>query len=283
MKIFFLALRPKQWVKNVFVLAALIFARQLTEPQQVLKSFLALIIFCFLASSGYLINDLVDLERDRRHPVKARRPLAAGLLAPATAGFISVLLGALGLLSGFLMGINFFYVALIYLTLHIIYSLVLKKEVILDMLVVSIFYVLRVIAGGVVINVYVSPWLLVCTFFLALFITVSKRRHELVLLQDEALSHREVLKEYSPQLLDQILSIVTPSTLVAYSLYTFASGHSANMIYTIPFVVYGLLRYLYLVYQKEAGGQPTEIFLYDWPLKISILLWLIFSIYIFYS
>jgi 4-hydroxybenzoate polyprenyltransferase len=283
MKIFFLALRPKQWVKNVFVLAALIFARQLTEPQQVLKSFLALIIFCFLASSGYLINDLVDLERDRRHPVKARRPLAAGLLAPATAGFISVLLGALGLLSGFLMGINFFYVALIYLTLHIIYSLVLKKEVILDMLVVSIFYVLRVIAGGVVINVYVSPWLLVCTFFLALFITVSKRRHELVLLQDEALNHREVLKEYSPQLLDQILSIVTPSTLVAYSLYTFASGHSANMIYTIPFVVYGLLRYLYLVYQKEAGGQPTEIFLYDWPLKISILLWLIFSIYIFYS
>ena len=283
MKIFFLALRPKQWVKNVFVLAALIFARQLTEPQQVLKSFLALIIFCFLASSGYLINDLVDLERDRRHPVKARRPLAAGLLAPATAGFISVLLGALGLLSGFLMGINFFYVALIYLTLHIIYSLVLKKEVILDMLVVSIFYVLRVIAGGVVINVYVSPWLLVCTFFLALFITVSKRRHELVLLQDEALNHREVLKEYSPQLLDQILSIVTPSTLVAYSLYTFASGHSANMIYTIPFVVYGLLRYLYLVYQKEAGVQPTEIFLYDWPLKISILLWLIFSIYIFYS
>lgn len=282
MKDLILALRPKQWTKNVFVLAALIFSKQVLVLPQLARTGLALVIFCFLASAGYLINDLIDLEKDKIHPVKSSRPLPAGKISIGTALFLAVFLGSAGIWLSYFLGWNFFYVCLFYLFLHIFYSIMLKEIVILDMLLVASFYVLRVIAGGAAISTFISPWLLVCTFFLALFIAVSKRRHELILLGPDAYSHRAVLKEYSPGLLDQMLSIVTPSTLVAYSLYTFTSGKSVNMIYTIPLVTYGLLRYLYLVYQKEGGGQPTEILLDDRPLQICILLWLVTSMAIFY-
>lgn len=282
MKNYFLALRPKQWLKNVFVLAALIFAKQIFNWSAVGQTVLALVIFCLLASAGYLINDLVDLEKDKFHPVKSKRPIPSGKIKPAAVIIYSLVLAAAGLfLAGFL-GINFLVVALIYVFLHIFYTFFLKELVIIDLLMVAVFYVLRVIAGGVAINVYVSPWLLICTFFLALFIAVSKRRHELVLLQEEAYAHRTVLKEYTPQLLDQMLAMVTPATLVAYSLYTFTSGKSANLIFTIPFVVYGLFRYLYLVFSRDEGGEPSEILINDLPLKISILLWAAGAVLIFY-
>jgi len=272
-------LRVKQWMKNLFVLAALIFTRNYTDPRLASQALAGFGLFCLLSSCVYLINDVMDLEADRRHPIKRHRPIASGKLSVSFALALSVVLGIFSLvLSYFLLGWEFLGIALVYLILNLIYSKVLKHIVILDVLVVSIGFVLRAMAGAAAIGVDISQWLLLCTILLSLFLALSKRRHELVLLDEEATNHRAILREYSPYLLDQLIAVVTASTLMAYALYTMDPGVQENLgttklIFTTPFVIYGIFRFLYLVHQKEQGGDTSEIIVTDMPFALNILLW----------
>lgn len=282
------SLRPEQWTKNLVVLAALALSKHLFEPRLLARSLGAFAIFCGLSGAAYLLNDLIDLEQDRLHPRKRLRPLASGALSPRTAAVSSALLGFGCLGASFLLGLPFAACAFLYLLLNVVYSLVFKNTVILDVLCISLGFVLRAVAGGVVIAVTVSDWLLVCTFLLALFLALSKRRHELTLLTDAAVGHRKILAEYSPYLLDQMISVVTASCLTAYAFYTMAPEtvekyKTGRLAWTIPFVLYGIFRYLYLVHQKEQGGSPTDILMTDRPLLIAVALWAIALVVIVYT
>lgn len=277
-------MRPRQWIKNVVVFAALIFAEQTIDLSKVMLAVYAFIIFCFLTGAVYIINDLADLEKDRKHPRKSKRPLAAGRLSIPIAGVAAAVLGVSSLTSAFFLGTRMGLVSLGYFLLQLTYTGFLKDIVIIDVMAVAIGFVLRAVAGAVAIAVPISPWLLVCTILLALFLALGKRRHEIVLLGPEANYHRPILTEYSTALLDQMISVVTASTVVAYCLYTFFSetAHQAPyLMFTIPFVVYGIFRYLYLVHRKGEGGSPEEILLTDKPLIIDVALWLVAVLVIF--
>ncbi|MGC8874004.1 MAG: decaprenyl-phosphate phosphoribosyltransferase [Chloroflexia bacterium] len=283
-------MRPKQWTKNVFVFAGIVFARELFLWSALVKTLVAFFLFCLVSSAVYLINDVVDRERDRMHPVKCKRPLASGRLRPAPAIVTAVVLAGLSLPLGFLLNIPFertinlpFGLSLTgYFLLMLGYSFFLKNIVILDVFAIAAGFVLRAVGGAVAIPVFISPWLLVCTVLLSLFLGLAKRRHELVLLNNNATEHRGILREYSPALLEEMISVVTACTVMAYSLYTFypffAHGQEEKtsypyMMFTIPFVIYAIFRYLYLVYQKEGGGSPEEVLLGDVPFLVNILLW----------
>ena len=273
-------MRPKQWIKNLLLFAALIFSQNLFHPGMLTDVSIAFIIFCLLSGSVYTLNDLIDLKQERNHPKKSKRPLASGKLKPSVAIIVGIILVVLSLTSAFWLNINFAWIALGYFILQIAYSTLLKHVVIVDVLAVSAGFVLRAIAGAQVINVPISSWLLICTILLALFLALGKRRHELLLLEDNAVHHRKILYEYSPNLLDQMISVATASTVVAYALYTMsaetiAKFHTDNLKYTIPFVLYGIFRYLYLIHQKSEGGSPERILLNDRPLLINIILYLI--------
>lgn len=281
------SMRPYQWTKNLFVFAPLIFSQNILNVPYLFKTVLAFALFCLLSGAVYIWNDLRDIEEDKLHPVKSQRPLASGRLGktPATAAFVFFSLVGLG--CAFLLNLTFFILALAYLLLQIFYSAWLKHVVILDVLLIAAGFLLRVSAGGVVIMVDISEWLLICTFLLALFIALSKRRHELVLLEEDASSHRPILQEYSPYLLDQMISVVTASTVVAYCLYTIseetvAKFGSSRLIYTVPFVLYGIFRYLYLIHKKGEGGSPEFLILKDKPFLAGILLWIASAIIILY-
>ncbi|MCJ7579669.1 MAG: decaprenyl-phosphate phosphoribosyltransferase [Candidatus Aminicenantes bacterium] len=283
----FKSLRPYQWTKNLFVFAPLIFSQNVFHVPYLFKTILAFAIFCILSGAVYIWNDLRDIEEDKLHPLKSQRPLASGRLGktPAAAAFVVFSLVALGCAS--LLNEAFFILALAYFLLQILYSVWLKHVVILDVLLIAAGFLLRVSAGGVVILVDISDWLLICTFLLALFIALSKRRHELVLLEKNAGNHRPILQEYSPYLLDQMISVVTASTVVAYCLYTIseetvAKFGSSRLIYTVPFVLYGIFRYLYLIHKKGEGGSPESLILKDKPFLAGILLWIISAIIILY-
>ena len=272
-------MRPRQWTKNLLVFAALIFSQNLFNTPMLRDSTIAFVIFCFLSGSVYTLNDLLDIKQDRLHPKKSKRPLASGKLKPATAIMAGLLLIILSLVNAFWLNTNFGLIALSYFILQIAYSTILKHVVILDVLAVSIGFVLRAIAGAEVIDVPISSWLLVCTILLALFLSLGKRRHEILLLEENAVNHRKILYEYSPGLLDQMISVVTASTVVAYALYTMSTEtitkfQTDNLKYTIPFVLYGIFRYLYLIHQKSGGGSPEKILLNDKPLLINIILYL---------
>lgn len=272
------SLRPHQWTKNLILFAALLFARRLDDGASLAASTEAFLIFCLLSGAGYLFNDIVDLERDRLHPVKRTRPLAAGLLAPSLAGWTAMALTGGSLFSAFVLSSWFGVVALSYFLLVAGYSLFLKNVVILDVLAVSFGFVLRAIAGAVAIDVAFSKWLLICTMLLALFLSLNKRRHELTLLAGGAAEHRRILGEYSPYLLDQMIAVVTASTVVCYALYTQAAETVAKfgtdrLVWTLPFVIYGIFRYLYLVHQREEGGNPSRVLLNDRPLLTAVALW----------
>ena len=278
-------MRPKQWTKNLLLFAALIFSQNLFHPTMLRDVSIAFVIFCLLSGSVYTLNDLIDLKQDRNHPKKSKRPLASGKLKPSTAVIAGVILVVLSLTNAVWLNTNFAWIALGYFILQIAYSTLLKHVVILDVLAVSAGFVLRAIAGAEVIHVPISSWLLICTILLALFLALGKRRHELLLLEDNAVRHRKILYEYSPNLLDQMISVATASTVVAYALYTMsaetiAKFHTDNLKYTIPFVLYGIFRYLYLIHQKSEGGSPEKILLNDRPLLINIILYLI-SIWFF--
>uniref|UniRef100_A0A7C6EBL9 Decaprenyl-phosphate phosphoribosyltransferase n=1 Tax=candidate division WOR-3 bacterium TaxID=2052148 RepID=A0A7C6EBL9_UNCW3 len=275
-----LTLRPRQWAKNLIIFAGIIFAKKFFELDYLLKTIAAFVIFCLLSGIVYIINDIVDRKADQKHPEKSKRPIAAGLLPVKTAIISAIVLTLFSLVFAYLLSSPFFFVALAYFILMLGYSFFFKKIVILDVLIVATGFALRTFAGTVVISVEISVWLFLCSILLALFLAISKRRHELVYLDNGGLSHRTVLGQYSKQLLDQFIAIVTASTIIAYSIYTIAPEtvtkfHSKNLVLTIPFVLYGILRYLYLIYQKQLGGSPERVLLEDKPLIISIIVWLL--------
>ena len=272
------SVRPGEWTKNLFVFAGLLFGQRLTDLSAVARATEAFAIFCALAGVVYLVNDLSDRERDRQHPRKRERPIASGALPVPVAVTAAVVLGIGGLVAAWAMGRNFGLVASAYLVLLVAYSGPLKHIVIIDVLTIAVGFVLRVVAGAVAIDVPISQWLLICTILLALFLGLSKRRHEIVLLADGAIGHRRILQEYSPYLLDQMIGVVTASTLMAYMLY--ATSHETAERFgtsllglTIPFPLYGIFRYLYLVHRKDGGGSPAELLLNDRPLLACVAMW----------
>ncbi len=281
------AMRPKQWTKNLLVFAALIFAQRLDDPFSVATAIVAFVFFCLLSSSIYLINDLRDIEEDRKHPVKCHRPLAAGIISPTLALIAALILMAMGLLGTFQINQETGMIAAGYLALTLAYTFGLKHIVIIDVLTVAIGYVLRAIAGAIAIQVEISPWLVICTILLALFLVLAKRRQELVMLEGAAAQYRAILGEYSSYLLDQMIAVVTASTFMSYCLYTISERTvqelgTQNLIYTIPFVIYGIFRYLYLVHQKNQGDAPDRVLLTDGPLLANVILYVAAVVVIMY-
>ena len=282
------SLRPNQWTKNLIVFAALALSKHLFEPEPLGRVVLAFVLFCALSGTVYLLNDVADIERDRLHPVKRLRPIASGALSPRAAALVAAGLALASAGASLLLGPLFAACAAAYLILNLLYSFYLKEAVILDVLCISLGFVLRAVAGAVAIGVLISEWLLVCTFLLALFLALAKRRHELVSLAATATGHRKSLAEYSPYLLDQMISVVTASCVTAYAFYTLAPETVAKyrthrLAWTIPFVLYGIFRYLYLVHRKEQGGSPTDILLTDRPLLATVALWAAAIVLIVYT
>lgn len=276
---FLKATRPAQWTKNFFVFAALVFAQKFFDWPYLLRSVEAFLLFCLLSGGLYLFNDLRDRNEDRAHPKKSQRPIARGEIRPVEAFAAFLILCGGSLAAAFFLHPTFFLIVAFYFFLQLGYSLKLKQVVILDVFVIAAGFVIRVVAGAVVIDVPISSWLLICASLLALFLAMSKRRHELVLLENRAIEHRPILKEYSAYLLDQMIAVVTASTLIAYCLYTISEETVAkfgtrNLVWTSGFVLYGIFRYLYLVHQKGKGGSPEEIVLQDKPLLVNIVLWI---------
>jgi 4-hydroxybenzoate polyprenyltransferase len=281
------SVRPRQWVKNLFVFAGLIFSHNLftTDAWRALAAFA---VFCALSGVVYLLNDVADRERDRAHPVKRRRPVASGALSVRAALAASLALAAGALAGAAALGGHFLLVALAYLGLLVLYSVTLKHVVIVDVITVAAGFVLRAVAGAVAIDVEISGWLLICTVLIALFLALGKRRHECLTLDAEAMRHRPVLAEYSPPLLDQMIAVVTASTVTAYALYTMSPDTVAKfdtrlLPATLPFVLYGIFRYLYLLYRRQLGGNPSELFLNDRALAVNTALWIATVVAIIYG
>ncbi len=271
-------LRPEQWTKNLIVFAALLFGQRLLDPGAVTRSLAAFALFCVLSGVVYLVNDLFDQDADRLHPTKRFRPIASGELSSGAAVVWAAVLGAAALGAAAWLSPVFALVAAAYVLLFVLYSRWLKHIVILDVMSIAIGFVLRTVAGAAVIDVPVSDWLLVCTVLLALFLGLSKRRHELTLLADNAIGHRRILDEYNPYLLDQMIGVVTASTLMAYIIYctsqeTIERFGTRNLVLTVPLPIYGILRYLYLVHRRDGGGNPSELLITDRPLLICVALW----------
>jgi 4-hydroxybenzoate polyprenyltransferase len=281
------SLRPRQWVKNLFVFAGLVFGQKLLTPA-IWTAGAAFLIFCGLSGAVYLLNDVADREQDRLHPEKRRRPVAAGRLSVRTAVTSAVVLIVVGLAASLWLSGAFALVALAYVALLSAYSAWLKHLVIVDVLVVAIGFVLRAVAGALAVQVAISGWLLICTVLLALFLALGKRRHEVLSLESAAARHRAILAEYSAALLDQMIAVVTASTVTAYALYTMspetvAKFHTALLPTTLPFVLYGIFRYLYLIYQRHQGGNPSDAVLRDRALLVNTLLWMASVLLIIYG
>jgi 4-hydroxybenzoate polyprenyltransferase len=280
-------LRPTQWSKNLVIFAALIFSKHLFNRTDVFLVCVGFVAFCMTASAAYVMNDLRDCERDRQHPLKSLRPLPAGRVRRSTAMLLAIALLISGLAVSMALGLGFGGLVLLYFALQVAYTFWLKEVVILDVMAIAAGFVIRAGAGGVVIAVPVSPWLIICTFLLALFLGFSKRRHELILLEGRATDHRASLKEYSPYFLDQMIAVVTASTVVAYAIWTVSPEireklGTEKLYLTIPFVLFGIFRYLYLVHQREEGGNPTQLLLTDRPLLVDVLLWIITAAVLLY-
>ncbi len=279
-------MRPRQWVKNGLLFIPIVFDKQLTNWPALSRTILGFILFCLLSSVIYIINDLVDLEADRKHPLKKMRPLASGVLKISTAKTAGIVLTIVIFIPATLLSLEFALIGLTYLVLNLAYSAWLKNAPILDVMILASFYVLRVAAGVSLITVTrFSPWLYVFTTFLALYLGIGKRRAELNLLAEEANTHRKSLGEYTLPLLDQLILIVSGSSIITYSLYTFSAPNlPANdvMMLTIPFVIYGIFRYLYLLEVKHYGGEPEEVLLTDRPIQATIVLWILSVLVIFY-
>jgi 4-hydroxybenzoate polyprenyltransferase len=280
--------RPGQWTKNLFVFAAIVFAERLNDRGAVLKATIAFFVFCALSSAIYLFNDVLDRQQDRRHPLKANRPIASGAISPALALSAAAVLGTAAMFVAWALGPQFFQIAGTYMVLLTAYSAFLKHAVILDVLTIAAGFTLRAAAGAAAIAVPISHWLLVCTTLLALFVALSKRRHELTLLTETATDHRPILGDYTPYLLDQMISVVTASTLIAYAFYTISPETTTKfgtdlLSLTIPFPLYGIFRYLYLVHRREKGGSPAELVVNDGPLMVCVALWALSVILIIYQ
>ena len=283
-----LSTRPRQWLKNLFVFPALVFSEHLLEWSFASRAIGAFLCFWALSGGIYLVNDLLDLEQDRNHPLKLKRPLASGALPVPAAIVSSVLLITGGGGCAFLLDRDFGWVTVVYTVLNVAYSVRLKHVVLLDVLCVASGYLLRAVGGAVVIDVHISTWFVLCAFAVTLFVSTIKRRQEMVHLQGRAERHRATLREYSLPFLDQVISILTSATLICYALYAMGVGEEPgqadrNMQWTIPFVLYGVLRYLFLVYRREEGAEPEEVVWRDRPLQAAILLWLAVSMTVLYA
>jgi len=283
-------MRPKQWTKQVFVFAALVFDRKLTNPTALLHTTITAIFFCLVSSAVYIINDLVDIEKDRRHPTKRYRPLPAGELNPIVAMVAATLIPLICIPAALLFNLAMGLVLLTYFVLQLLYSFFLKDVVILDVMTIAAGFVLRVVAGVVVIDVErFSPWLYVCMTLLALFLGFGKRRHELFTLRGDANNHRASLEHYSLELIDQMSVVVISAAIMAYSLYTFSAPNLPRldgqplMMLTIPFVLYGIFRYQYLIHVKKEGGTPEEIVLKDIPLIADLMLYAVTVVILMYG
>jgi 4-hydroxybenzoate polyprenyltransferase len=282
------SLRPHQWAKNSFVLAPLVFARALGDFESVQRALLAFAAFCCIASAVYLVNDLRDREADRRHPLKKHRPLAAGTLPVAVAVIAALVLAGAAAAIAYSLSPRVLTVIAVYAVLNLLYSTVLKHVVILDVMIVAVGFVLRVLAGGAAIGVAVSSWLVLCTIFLSLFLAFSKRRHEIMLLAHDAAEQRKVLSSYNPAFLDQMINVVTASSVVCYALYAIAPQttekyHTEYLVYTIPLVLFGIFRYLYLMYQAKDARSPTDAILSDAPFLVNLVLWTAAVLWIVYG
>ncbi len=282
------SMRPKQWMKNGFVFAALVFDEKLFQPLLLAQIMLAFVIFCLASSAVYLLNDLADREKDRQHPTKRHRPLASGELPPWVAVVAIGVFIVVSLLAALWLGWRFALVIVGYLALNVAYSFWLKHIVIVDVFLVAAFHLLRVVAGVVVVQAErFSPWLYICITLLALFIAVGRRRNELMLLgEGNANAHRTSLQEYNLPLLDDMIGLVTSAATVAYSFYTFSAPNlptNHTMMLTIPFVLYGLFRYLYLIHVRSEGGAPEELILRDKPLLASVALWGLAVVVVLYA
>ena len=282
-----ISLRPDQWTKNLLVFAALVFAVKLLDPAALAHASAAFLIFCALSGAVYLINDVSDREADALHPIKRMRPIASGALSPVVGLSWAMALSVVALAAAYWLQPLFAVSASAYLALFVLYTRWLKHIVILDVMSIAIGFVLRAEAGGLVIGVPVSDWLLVCTILGALFLGLAKRRHEITMLGDGAKGHRRILEEYDPYLLDQMIAIVAAATLVVYVIYC-ASPETAErfgtrlLVLTTPFPIYGIFRYLYLVHRKHGGGSPSDMLLRDRPLLSCVALWGIAVILIIY-
>ncbi len=280
-------MRPKQWVKNLLVFAALVFSENLLQLPKVLKSLCAFAVFCLVSGAAYIINDIVDKEQDRTHPKKRLRPIASGQLQVFPAAVAAIVALLIGIGGGFWLDWRFGLIITSYFVLQLAYSFSLKKIVVLDVMVVAAGFALRAISGTYVIKVQVSPWLFVCAILLALFLALAKRRHELLFLEGGGISHRSVLGKYSERLLDQMIAVATSATVIGYCLYTISPETvqkfgTHNLILTVPFVLYGIYRYLYLVYRKEEGGAPEKVLFTDLPLIVDVLFWLLSVVAVLY-
>ncbi|MBI5476308.1 MAG: decaprenyl-phosphate phosphoribosyltransferase [Ignavibacteriales bacterium] len=281
-------MRMQQWVKNLFIFAALIFSGNLFYTIDLYLTTAGFLLFSLLASGFYIFNDIIDIQRDQLHPLKSKRPLPSGKLNKNVALTVSIILVVVSIISSYLLNQMFGMITLLYLIINIWYSYQLKTFVILDVMTISAGFVLRVVGGAVLINVPSSEWIIICTILLSLFLGFSKRRHELTILERDADVHRPVLHEYSPYFLDQMIGIVTATTVMSYALYTISDETirkfgTKNLIYTVPFVLYGIFRYLYLVHKKEEGGNPTKLLITDVPIIINILLWILTVVIIIYG
>ena len=275
-------LRPKQWTKNLLVFAALIFSIKIVTVHMVARCIAGFGLFCLVSGCVYVLNDYIDREADRCHPEKRYRPIASGRLKPRPALVLACLLLFSSLTLAWALDSRFSLLLLGYFIINVAYSLKLKQVVIVDIMVIAFGFVLRAIGGGLVIGIDFTPWFLICTMLLALFLAISKRRHELYLFSEHKGEHRKVLEQYSPELLNQLNSIVTTAAIMSYSLFTFTSGHTIQLMWTIPLVMYGIFRYLYLIHMKGKGGRPEEILLEDSHILTTVLLFAVMVVVILY-
>jgi 4-hydroxybenzoate polyprenyltransferase len=287
MKNFLQLLRIHQWNKNLFIFAPLVFSKRLFESQSFLTVLIGFFLFSLASSSVYIFNDIRDIENDRQHPKKQHRPIVSGKISKPFAISLSIILGTVSFIASLYLKPAFGWIVLGYLILNLLYSMTLKRVVILDVMTIAGGFVLRVMAGAEIVAVYPSSWLIICTILLSLLLAFSKRRHELVLLTDRANNHRPVLKHYSSYFLDQMIAVVTAATVISYMLYTVSEDTvqffgTRHLVWTVPFVLYGIFRYLYLMHQKKESGDPLEAVFGDIPMLVNVFLWVVTCIAIIY-
>jgi len=268
-------LRPKQWTKNLLIFAAHLFSFEMMSLFTIMDTLLGFLLFSFISGCVYILNDYVDIEADRNHPLKKNRPMASGALNPNMALTFGGILLFVSLIASYFQSPLFTVLLIVYFALNVSYSFILKHVVIVDIMVIASGFVLRAIAGGLVIHVPFTPWFLICTMLLSLFLAIGKRRHELFLLENDKGTHRKVLDKYSFTLLDQLNSIVTTATIISYSLFTFTSGRTIHLMWTIPFVIYGIFRYLYLIHIEHKGGSPDRVLFEDKHILVTVILYVV--------
>ena len=274
--------RPKHWIKNIFVFTALIFAGKFLDTKSILLAIVTFFLFSFTASSIYILNDIADFEADKKHPIKKNRPIASGKISINFAIVICFLLGFSSLIISLIVTPYLTLILIAYYINNLLYSFKFKHVVIVDIMMVAFGFVLRAVGGAFAIGVSISKWFLVITFLLTLFLAIMKRRQEFIVIEDKGGEKRKVLDHYTIAMLDQMANIILPTVIVSYVFYTFNTFHTQYFIFTIPFVIYGIFRYLYLVHKKDMGESPTEILIKDIPLGLTVILWGILCVILIY-